>query len=461
MATLCKKCGTELVLDVFSNRMVCRTCGGSWKIDVEASAKHSSPDDEVVLIDEKEKTADEHFALDETLVDETMKCDFYTCRSCGGEFYQNGGDAPTTCIYCNQHSLTFSHSDFVQRPEFVLPFSVTKDQAVAAISKAFKRAMFVPSKLKHFQPSEIQSMYVPYWLVDGNHFEADTFSGKKIDFETTPISTTGQSLLFNRRSLYGRTEQRSAFVDSKRFGRAGKVRFRNLPMDASSILSDYSSARLEPFDISQIKEFEERDLQGHCSTVPDITYKDLYEAVKYRAEKEFQNECLESFKASDKTIVKSNSETIIDRNVHSILMPVYFASFMNRGHMETVMINGQSGKVVYGAHTNRGAFWATVIALSALVAIPITTVLRAIRLWCFGYTESLMEGVRNLPDYYNAERREEWINFANTTEVVYFMLVLGLLAVFVLSLRFYRKTSRKLSLAETATMCTFSRKKRG
>ena len=45
-------------------------------------------------------------------------------------------------------------------------------------------------------------------------------------------------------------------VVTRYFGRSGKLTFKELPIDASRVLSDESSSKLEPFDMQHLKPFQ-------------------------------------------------------------------------------------------------------------------------------------------------------------------------------------------------------------
>lgn len=411
-----------------------------------------SIDSEVTMDNSKEM--DEYEAVDEELVAEYLTCRFFTCSSCGGDIILNGGQNPTKCVYCGKSTLVFDKEAQTERPQYLLPFGITEKEAVQAIKKKFKHGFFISHKLKHITSSDIQKMYIPYWLVDGNHLEADTFNCQKREREFSGSNLFNGVRFFEHRSILNRREEFSTFVADHRYGRAGKVRFRNLTVDGSILLSDYSSARVEPFDLSKIKEFDEKDLEGIYTCASDVHYKDLYDSVHFRASSAFQKRSMDTISSSEPTIVKSNSVTFVDQNVHSAMLPMYFASFMEKGLRKTILVNGQTGKVVYGARFKYKTFLATLLLLTAVLAYPATLGFRYLRRNVFGESEDVYSDVLDLFDRYSWHS-----DFPIVPTIGFLALLIALIILFSASIRYYKKTVKKFKIEESSTMGVFSRKK--
>lgn len=459
MSLFCKQCKSSLEKDPFSGRMVCHECGSSWlPEEVEYS-------EQVLNEEELDSALEDYVDTDEELINEFFDCRFFTCSACGNEVYVNGGEAPTECVFCGKQTLTYSRTSKVARPEYLLPFAITEDQAVRAIRKRFKRGFFISHKLKHFKSNNIRKMYIPYWLVNGNHIESDTFSGTKIEHERSGVNMFDWAHVSSHGYSLGRYHAGETFVGSRRYGRAGKVRFSNLPVDALANLSDYCSAHLAPFDLSSIKEFDEHDVEGIYTCEADISNKELVESVQFRTGKAFQEEAMDSFSAGNKTIVKKNSSTFVDHYVHAILMPVYFTSFNENGQRRSIMVNGQSGKVVYAAHFKKGAFVAVAALLSTLLAFPLGCGLRFIRTKAMGLPNSVYDDIFDLFERraYSRSYRFAWENMSGLSGLCTFLYALGLvglIALLIFSIKRYKKTVSKLQIDESSTMSIFIKKKR-
>ena len=72
-----------------------------------------------------------------------MDCYVYSCSECGGEIIVNGTEASTTCVYCGNPNVVFNRNARQKCPEYVLSFSVTKEQAI-------ELSVFIPAHTAPF-----------------------------------------------------------------------------------------------------------------------------------------------------------------------------------------------------------------------------------------------------------------------------------------------------------------------
>ena len=236
MITQCKNCAGQLVFDPKKQMLVCDHCGSEFKPE-EFDASEKEP-----FWDKKAEAMSDIYGSDSA---EFMDCYVYTCGSCGGEIIINGSEASTKCIYCGNSAVVFNRISRQKRPNYIIPFKLTKEEAVEAVRNRFKKGMFIPKAIKDFKAENVRGIYIPYWIVDCDHKAAVVISGRV---------SSGKS----SRTVY--------------YGRAGRMRFNDLPIDASKMLSDESSSRLEPFNMNSVKPFDEDYLLGFYSNISDITY---------------------------------------------------------------------------------------------------------------------------------------------------------------------------------------------
>ena len=62
----------------------------------------------------------------------------------------------------------------VLRPDFIIPFKSSKEDAIKALKKHYQGKFFLPkcfTQENHVQ--KIQGIYVPFWMFDGDEAEGD------------------------------------------------------------------------------------------------------------------------------------------------------------------------------------------------------------------------------------------------------------------------------------------------
>ena len=310
MATLCKNCSHALVFDPRSQMLTCSFCGSSFRPEeVQSEAKEYREDLEAESASEVYNSDEEKF----------MDCYVYSCSECGGEIIINGTEASTTCIYCGNPNVVFSRIAKQRQPEFIMPFRITRESAVMRARDTIKKGAFVPSEIKKFSVDCCRGIYLPYWIVNATYYGTVIVEGSVTEDKKTV---------------------------TRYFGRTGYLKFRNLPIDASRALSDDSSSKLEPFDLTHLKPFDEDYLAGFYSNVSDVTYSDVRLVAMERGKEFFAEAAVKDVEAYNKTVVDSLPSIDVDPDMKYAMLPAWFISFDYEGKHHTILVNGDTGKVV-------------------------------------------------------------------------------------------------------------------
>ena len=405
MATLCKNCSHALVFDPAKQRMYCSSCGSSFlPEEVEAESKEYRQDLRAESMESIYNTKDK----------DLMDCYVYSCSECGGEIIINGTEASTTCVYCGNSNVVFSRIAKQKCPEFVLPFSITKEKAIELVHKKINKGIFIPKEIKNFSIDCIRGIYLPYWIINASYTNAAVIEGQV---------RSGKSTV------------------TRYFGRAGKLKLTRFPIDASLALSDESSSRLEPFELSHLKPFDEDYLAGFYSNVSDITYIDLKRATLKRAEEFFAKEAMDDVRASRKKIVSSIPSVKIENNMVYAMLPAWFITFKYKGKPNTILVNGDTGKVVCALPWNKGLFYSLLFSVGA--------VLTTAAFFVFKYT---------LPVFFMG--RSSSSGSDSRGKIIAF-LIAGIIALFSVGIRKMIKVVKSIKLTQDKSMFNFTKKRQG
>jgi ribosomal protein S27E len=158
----CPKCGsTEIQLRVSTSMLICLFCRHEWaeaQIEPLVSGDATLSD----LSGTTVASGASDIAADAGLL--TMRC-----SGCGAEVVVNTSEATSSrCHWC-RHVLTVNEQmPNGAVPDAVLPFSITRDQAVQSIKDfAGKRRMFAHRRfIAEFKPENVVGVYLPYMVVD-------------------------------------------------------------------------------------------------------------------------------------------------------------------------------------------------------------------------------------------------------------------------------------------------------
>lgn len=126
----CPNCGGPLAFAPGSEKVTCPYCDTEFEVAKieELFAKQEKLAAEVQAAKEaKWDTAD---AGSEWGEDEAAQMQTFTCSSCGAELVSDGNTMATECCYCGNPTMIPSRFSGMLKPDFVIPFKKTKDEAV-------------------------------------------------------------------------------------------------------------------------------------------------------------------------------------------------------------------------------------------------------------------------------------------------------------------------------------------
>ncbi len=145
MAKSCPGCGAPMEYDPGFDSLVCTSCGNI--IDPKTlpdadSFYYENPD-----ADNGPKDIKDTLSEFEELTGEMYDRHVYKCSQCGGEVLVSGTEISTRCIYCGSTSVVFSRISKENRPDKIVPFSITKEEAIETVKSLSPSRKKKPSRL--------------------------------------------------------------------------------------------------------------------------------------------------------------------------------------------------------------------------------------------------------------------------------------------------------------------------
>ena len=213
----CRACGAPLAFDAKTGKLQCEFCGSSYAVE------------EYQLEEEKAPVAED--PTTQWGVEEGMHA--YTCPSCGAELICDENTAATSCPYCGNNAVIPGQFSGARRPEFIVPFKITKDQAMEALKAHYNGKILLPKAFKkQNQVKKIQGVYVPFWL-----FDRDASGSARYEATDSDSHREGDYIITKTRHY--------------RVNRSGNMSFQKVPVDASSKMPDDYMDSIEPYDYSE------------------------------------------------------------------------------------------------------------------------------------------------------------------------------------------------------------------
>ncbi len=282
----------------------------------------------------------------------------YSCPSCGAELICDQSTAATACPYCGNPAIVPGQFSGALRPDSILPFRLSKGDAVQALRAHYKGKPFLPrsfTSANHIE--QIQGVYVPFWLFDGGAEGAASYRASN-----TNVYETGD---------YEITETRHYHVV-----RAGSLAFEKIPVDASSKMPDDHMDSIEPFDYAQLRPFSTAYLPGYLADKYDVTIDDSRDRADTRCRETLAQALRDTVTGYGACVTEREDIALRRGKVHYALLPVWMLSTKWRGQDFLFAMNGQTGKLVGDLPTDRGRFWGMFAAIAAPLTVALTAILQ-------------------------------------------------------------------------------------
>ncbi|MCR5508890.1 MAG: hypothetical protein K6F34_09405 [Lachnospiraceae bacterium] len=315
----CPNCGANLRFDPAKQRMVCDFCGSDFdpvQFDVKADAEEQH-------IKEQDKDAD------------TYDVTVYTCPQCGGELLSvDSNTAAAFCSFCGASTILNARIAKGRRPEFIIPFSKTKEDCKQAYFKLVNRSPFIPREYKSKECIDgFRGIYMPYWSYDVS--------------QNGPVTLNGET-----------THRSGDYIITKHFRLSGSIdaAYEGISYDASSSFSDSISEALAPYDIHKRVPFEPSYMSGFYADIADVN-KSVYskKAAGFAYDRSLDRIKSETREFARYTIKEGSRPQGKDapgsafasrtEKSHSCMFPVWFMSYRNGDRVTYATVNGQTGKV--------------------------------------------------------------------------------------------------------------------
>lgn len=334
----CPGCGAPVRYDAKAGKILCDHCGSGY-------------DPGTIRLIGKFDIKDQGDATEREEDKREIVCD-----SCGAVLVANENTSATECAFCGSPALVTRRLTREFRPDKIIPFTVTKEEAKKRFLSWAKNCKYAP---KDFTSEEhvnkIKGLYVPFWLIDakchavgtGSVFRPDTLKGTPI----REMHSIKRNVTFN----------------------VAKV-----PFDGSKAISDRLMEAIEPFDYSGLKDYSDNYIPGFFAERYDINALEMADRIESRLTG-YARQVAEGIDTEYDTVkLNVGSSYVEDYSQLYALLPIWFLNYRYEGLNYSFAVNGQTGEaagdIPYSkfkkalAVVGRSWYWyAVLVALAALV----------------------------------------------------------------------------------------------
>jgi len=352
----CPACTGPLHFNGSSGMLECDYCFS--KFTVEEIAKHyESQNTKAAEAFSEQKETDWDLSELSSQWENADQMKAYICPSCSAELICDEHTAATKCPYCGNPTVVPGQFKDSLKPDYILPFKYSQDDAIEALKKYYRGKKFLPkefSEQNHIE--EIQGVYVPFWMFDGKVHANITFDATK-----SHSLKQGQFLITN--------------TDHFDVHRVGTVSFEKIPVDCSKRMPDGHMDAIEPFDYSMLKEFSTAYLPGFLAERTSLSVKECVD----RADARVQNSTVQMIKEDVigyESITEKQRNLQIERGkIHYALLPVYLLATKYQNQDYLFAMNGQTGKLIGNLPVDKTKYWTTFLSIFVGVTLAAGTLL--------------------------------------------------------------------------------------
>ena len=240
----CPNCSAALEYNNALGKFKCLFCDSEF---TEEDIKERFAENEGFELSQENLEAEQEAAQDESnrQAEEFAGASaLYTCPNCGAGVICDSLTASTRCHFCHTPVILTGRLSGEFRPNLIIPFTRTREQAETAFKEYCKGKFLLPKGFaSEAQIQNITPLYVPYWLKSGTLDAFMEAEGHKVH------SWRAGDTRFTNTKIFNVT-------------RRAEMTFVRVPCDGSKRIDDSLMESIEPFDYTGIKPFSKSYLSG-------------------------------------------------------------------------------------------------------------------------------------------------------------------------------------------------------
>ena len=339
----CPCCGGGITFDAALQKMKCPYCDTEFDVDALSGYDRELSNEQQDELEWQQDQVQNWQEEDHIYT--------YVCESCGGQILADATTGATSCPYCSNPVVMREQFSGTLKPDYVIPFKLTKEDAVAALKKHYQGKRLLPKAFKdenHIR--QIKGMYVPVWLF-GAEAEAD------VRYRATQVRVWSDS-------RYNYT-QTSYFALS----RGGSLGFATIPVDGSSKMDDDLMESIEPYDFSQAVDFQTAYLAGYLADKYDVDAQSSIQRANERVKRSTEEAFAATVTGYTTVVPEFSSVRLSNSKTSYALYPVWLLNTNWNGKNYIFAMNGQTGKLAGDLPVDKGLYRKWLCGITAAVSV--------------------------------------------------------------------------------------------
>ena len=290
----CPNCGADMVYSPQKGHLYCQHCESVEEIERNYNVRERG-------FDEMESIP--------TWQDSNVAS--YRCKNCGAQTILSNTTIATTCPFCGSAVVVDSSALNSVKPDTVIPFETTPEQAQQAILHWRKRRIFAPNKFrKHVQIDSVKGAFIPVWT-----FDCDT--------------STGYNGTLGKRRTRTVTRNGKTYTETyiQWFPVSGTIRqlFDDIFVNGTNNVPQRQVDKLRPFPQDKYVVYDDKYLSGYVADNYTVPPQEAFKIAQGIMKDVIENKIMQAHHADVKGTLHLNT-TYLSRSFKYLMLPLYLTA---------------------------------------------------------------------------------------------------------------------------------------
>lgn len=339
----CHQCGADLAWQAGVNALSCAHCGHREELPQSAQAIQEYAFNDVLRDDSKEHG----LGLEQRSV---------RCAGCGAHTDLAPDVVMTDCAFCGATVEDAAGHNNRIRPEALVPFQQTREQARSQFQQWASKRWFAPNALKQVVADRFSGIYRSWWTFDSHTLSHWSGQAGYYYYVTKTRRVQGKLQTYRQRRV--RWRQRSGIYEAF----------------FDDVLTKAFSAGLAPtgYQLDDAIAYTPQALAGFQTERYTIDPQAAWAAARLDIEQTLRQRCAQRLGGdTQRMLTVSTAHSGIA--FKSILLPAWHSTYRYRGQVYRIVVNGQTGTVraerPWSVWKITGAVLAGLVVIAALVVV--------------------------------------------------------------------------------------------
>ncbi len=249
----------------------------------------------------------------------------YRCSNCGAVSVVARTALATTCPYCDSPVVIDDTTGSVVKPDTVIPFELTPQQAEDQLLAWRKRKFYAPHNFrKHVKEDVAKGVFIPVWTFDAS--TSSDYDGQVGYRRTRTVRRNGKTC----------TE---TYIEWRRVSGVLEKSFDDIVIRANENVPANYFDNLKPFPQAKYRVYDDEYLAGYIADHYSLEPLDAFRQAKTVMEKSIRQAIVNLYNADEEGTMHLDMH-VLQKSFKYLLVPVYIAATKYRNKIYNQYVSG-------------------------------------------------------------------------------------------------------------------------